>query len=461
MSSTPASESPASPDHREEPGSGQASSSASHRNPDQVGSESAKLTAAEADALLMATMLTPEGRQDPYPNYRALSDGIGSYTSAIGAEVFTGYDDCQALLRNPAWGRDEPDMERPPNSPRSNRQRSMDPDEEIDTMLFLNPPKHTRLRGLVSRAFTPRRVDGLRDSIETLLAPRLDELAEAGEADLIEVLAVPFPVAVISALLGVPQDLDGEIRTHVRASTALVDIAASEEDSAAAMVAVAALDEIFTELLADKRNNPGDDLLTGLLEVEADGDRLSERELLANALLMYAAGFETTSNLIGNGLWMLLRHPEQFERVRRNPSLVPSLVQEILRFDSPVQLNGRTALSTTDLFGQEVDRGAQTVTLLGAANRDPAKYDDPDTCNVARFVADGPDVVGPPAPPPLSFGWGVHHCLGAHLALAEGEIVFSRLLERFGSIELAGDAPRYRDSFTLRGLESLNIRATS
>ncbi len=423
----------------------------------ETGGSTATLTVEEADALLMATMLTPEGRQDPYPNYRALADGIGHYTSVIGSDVFTGYDDCQALMRNPAWGRDEPDMERPESSMRANRQR--DAEVETDSMLFLNPPKHTRLRGLVSRAFTPRRVEGLRERIEALLAPRLDELAEAGTADLIEVLAVPFPVAVISALLGVPPDLDGEIRTHVRASTALIDIAASEEDMAAGMVAFEALDALFRELVSDKRSQPGDDLLTGLLEVEADGDRLSEDELVANALLMYAAGFETTSNLIGNGLWMLLRHPDQMARLRQDPSLIPSAIQEILRFDSPVQLNGRTALGTTDLFGREVDRGAQTVTLLGAANRDRTKYTNPDTCDVGRFATGsaGSGNGGPPPPPPLSFGWGIHHCLGSHLALAEGEIVFANLLDRFASIELAGDAPVYRDSFTLRGLESLEI----
>jgi cytochrome P450 len=413
-----------------------------------------QLDQAEADALLGATVLTEAGRQDPYPAYDRLRSEAPRFTSGFGSVVLSGYRDGLEALRHPKLGRPEPDMDVPGTIAGRDRRRT----ENSSTMLFLNPPDHTRIRSLVSRVFTPRRVEALRPTISGLLAPVLDRFAERGGGDVMAELAIPFPVAVISALLGVEQEGNEHLMPLVRDSTALIDAAADEERIAAGEAAVMRIAEFFIAEVARKRAEPDDALLSALIEVEAEGDRLSIEELIANTMLLYAAGFETTSNLIGNGLWALLSHPDQMERLRADRSLLPSAIWEMLRWDSPVQLNARTVLEGTELFGRTWQRGDTFIVLQGSGNRDPEAYPAADTFDVARFV--GPDV-----PPPLSFGWGAHHCLGAHLARAEGEIVFAALLDRFESIELDTDAlgaatPSYRPSFTLRGLESLPVRVS-
>ncbi len=407
-----------------------------------------------ADALLGSTILTDEGRQDPYPAYATLRRGSGRWRSGTGSVVLTHYQDGLDVLRHPRLGRAEPDMDLPPSIGATQRRVS----ERTSTMLLLNPPDHTRIRGLVSRAFTPRRVDELRGTIADLLDPVLDEFAERGGGDVMAELAVPYPVAVISELLGVPRDGNEHIRPLVRAATALIDPAATPEVTAAGEAAVGELGLYFVGLVEEKRAHPDDRLLSALIQVEEAGDRLSMEELIANTILLYAAGFETTSNLIGNGLRLLLQHLDQLDVLRARPELVAPAMLEVLRADSPVQMNVRVALETVELFGEEHPRGSSFIVLQGSGNHDEAVYPDGEHFDVARFA-------GGDAPQPLSFGWGAHHCLGAHLARAEGEIVFGALLDRFERIELdvdalGGDGPVYRPSFTLRGLESLPVRVS-
>lgn len=406
----------------------------------------ATLTATEADALLLAVVLDDETRQDPVPVYRRFIAESPRWKSSTGTTIVAGYHDGLESLRNPHWGRAELDMDLPPTLNGSARRS----DRDTTTMLFLNPPDHTRIRSLVARAFTPRMVEGLRPRIEALLAPILDEVAESGEGDIMSTLAIPFPVAVISALLGVPQDPTGNFTTLVRDMTSFIDAAADESAIARAEAAAIEMAGYFLEMIEVKRSAPDDGLLSALIQVEAEGERLSEDELLANTLLLYAAGFETTSNLIGNGLRALLGHPDQMVRLRADRTLMSSAVQEILRFDSPVQLNMRFALRDDQLFGVPVGRGEAVMILQGSGNHDPAAYDEPQRFDVGRFH-------GGSAPAPLSFGWGAHHCLGAHLARAEGEIVFGALLDRFDRIDLVGAEPRYRPSFTLRGLDQMTL----
>lgn len=409
------------------------------------------LDPAEADELLTAVVLTDAGRQDPYRIYRELRARAPRWRSTTGATVVTGYHDGLEVLRHPKLGRAEPDMEVPPTVAGRAPRRA----EGSSSMLLLNPPDHTRIRSLVSRAFTPKRVEELRPRLVELLGPVLDRFAAHGRGEVIGELAVPFPVSVISALLGVPEDGDEDIRPLVRSVTALIDAASDEEMNARGAAAAMQLAMYFLELIEERRAAPDDGLLSALIRVEEEGDRLSIEELVSNTILLYAAGFETTSNLIGNGLRLLLRHPDQMARLREDPSLLPSAIWEMLRADSPVQLNVRIALEPVELFGESHPRGAAFVVLQASGNHDEQVYDDPDTFDVGRF-ADGT------APTPLSFGWGAHHCLGAHLARAEGELVFGALLDRFDSIELdrsalGGGEPHYRPSFTLRGLESLPV----
>jgi cytochrome P450 len=400
----------------------------------------------EADGLLISVILTDEGRQDPVPVYRRFLAESPHWKSSFGMTVLARYDDGLEYLRNPRWGRSEADMDIP--EPLSGVSRRAD--REANSMLFLNPPDHTRIRSLVSRAFTPKMVDQLRPQIAAMLAPILDDVAEQGESEIMSTLAIPFPVAVISALLGVPEDASGNFVRWVRDVTSFIDAAADDAAIARATGSAEHLGAFFNDLIEHKRTNPDDALLSALIQVESEGDRLSHEELLVNTLLMYAAGFETTSNLIGNGLRALLRNPAELQRLRDDRSLMGSAMWEILRFDSPVQLNVRAALTDDQLFGEPVSRGAQVMILQGAANHDPAVYDSPERFDVGRFARDG-------VPPPLSFGWGAHHCLGAHLARAEGEIIFGALLDRFEHIELVGREPRYRPSFTLRGLDEMTL----
>jgi len=405
-----------------------------------------------ADELLASTILTDEGRQDPYPAYAQLRETVGRWRTGTGSVVLTRYDECLEVLRHPKLGRAEADMDLPLTIAGNDRRVS----DNTSTMLLLNPPDHTRIRGLVSRAFTPRRVEELRGTITDLLGPVLDRFAAHGGGDVMAELAVPYPVAVISELLGVPKEGNEHIRPLVRASTALIDPASDAATTAAGEAAVMELAGYFAELVEVKRATPDDRLLSALIQVEEAGDRLSMEELIANTILLYAAGFETTSNLIGNGLRLLLQHPEQLDRLRAEPSLQGPAILEMLRADSPVQMNVRVALEGVDLFGEHHPRGASFIVLQGSGNHDEAVYPDGEQLDVARYAAGE-------APQPLSFGWGAHHCLGAHLARAEGEIVFAALLERFRTIELddralATGTTVFRPSFTLRGLESLPVR---
>jgi cytochrome P450 len=418
------------------------------------------LNPVEADALLATAVLTAEGRQDPYSAYARMRSELPRWESSVGSTVLSTYDDGMEVLRNPKLGRPEPDMpEGRAFSGRAQRSR-----ENSTVMLFLNPPDHTRIRGLVARAFTPRRVEELRPRLVELAEPMLDTLGSAGGGDVMETLAIPFPVAVISELLGVPRHESNEIAPYVHEAARLIDAAADEEVIARGEAATMKLAEYFVELAGRKRSRPDDGLFSALIDLEAEGDRLSEEELISNTILLYAAGFETTSNLIGNGLRLLLEHPYETERLRSSPELMPSAVWEMLRHDSPVQLNVRAVLQDTDVLGRSFQRGAGFLVLQGSANHDETVYADPARFDVGRFASTGNEVGA--APTPLSFGWGAHHCLGAHLARAEGEVFFSAMLDRFDHIELdtatlaaAGhDKPRYRASFTLRGLESLPVR---
>jgi cytochrome P450 len=315
-----------------------------------------------------------------------------------------------------------------------------------NNMLFADPPDHTRLRRLVSRAFTPHRIDGLRPAVEAMVAGYVDDMLDAGDVDVMTALAFPLPVTVIGELVGVPATDRASFQPLVRAATAALDPAA---DPATLHTATAAMDQMrayFFDLVAQRRRMPADDLLSGLVAAREAGDALSDDEVVATAILLFAAGFETTTNLVGNGLLALLNHPDQLDRWRNDPSLAPSAVEELLRWDSPVQLNMRTALDPAEVAGEPLARGEAVVVLQGGANRDPERFDQPENLDIGR--ADNA---------PISFGWGIHHCLGAALARMEGEVVFNALLRHCRTIESRVDEPEWRPTLTLRGLASLPV----
>ncbi len=402
----------------------------------------------DADTLLVELVATPEGKADPYSRYATLRTVSPVHRSGFGFWVLTRHDDCQHLLRHPHVGKDFSGAVSALGLSEEHQAEQAAFRNDHTNMLFADPPDHTRLRGLASRAFTPRTVEGLRPHIVALVDQLVDGFGD-GEVDVMDALAFPLPVTVIGEMLGVPAEDRAQFRPLVRASTALLELTITPEALKEATAASAALERYFTDLVAERRARPQDDLMTKLIYAEDEGDRLSEIELVSTSILLFAAGFETTTHLIGNGLLALLQHPDELARLRADRTLVRTAVEEMLRYDSPVQINARTAYSDIDIAGHQIGGGSTVLALLGAANRDPARFTDPDRFDVGRSEG-----------APLSFGSGIHYCLGAALARMEGQIVLDRLLERFGTWELVGGEPQRRDSLTLRGLVDLRVRFT-
>ncbi len=402
----------------------------------------------DADTLVVELVATPEGRADPYSRYAALRSHAPVHRSAIGFWVLSRYADCQRVLRDPSVGKDFSGAARALGLSEAQQAEQAAFRDAHSNMLFADPPDHTRLRGLATRAFTPRTVEALREQIVALVDGLIDDFG-TGQVDVMDALAFPLPVTVIGEMLGVPAEDRAQFRPLVRASTAVLELAVSPEDLAGATAARATMEKYFAGLVAERRARPREDLLTELIEAEDKGDQLSEGELISTAILLFAAGFETTTNLIGNAVLALLRHPDELARLRDDRGLLRSGVEELLRYDSPVQITARTAYDGIAVGGHDIEPGATVLLLLGAANRDPERFADPDRLDVGR--ADGT---------PVSFGTGIHYCLGAALARMEAHIVLDRLLERFATWELVGEQPGHRDSLTLRGLVDLPVRFT-
>ena len=404
------------------------------------------VSSVEPDTLLAELVATPEGRVDPYPRYARLRGLAPVHHSAFGFWALSRYDDCQQLLRHPGVGKD---LSGAVNSAGLTKEQQAEQDRfrnDRSNMLTTDPPDHTRLRGLATRAFTPRTVETLRPRIVALVDELLDGF-DTGEVDVMEALAFPLPVTVIGEMLGVPAEDRAGLRPLVRSVTAVLELAVTPGALDEATSANAELERYFAGLVAERRARPGDDLLTKLIEAEDKGDQLSERELISTAILLFAAGFETTTHLVGNGLLALLRHPDELARLRADRALVRLTVEELLRYDSPVHLAVRTAYEDLSIGGHTIRSGELVLALIGAANRDPARFRDPERLDVGRDEG-----------PPMSFGGGIHFCLGAALARLEGQIVLDRLLDRFATMELVGPPPTHRDSLTLRGLLDLRVR---
>jgi hypothetical protein len=388
--------------------------------------------------------LAPAFLADPYPVYHALRARDPVHRHPLGFYALTRYDDVAAFLREPRFGK---------SGYRALFEARFGPGAEGQwlglSMLFRDPPDHTRLRGLVGQAFTPRVVERLRPRVEAIVEALLDRAAEAGRMETIGDLAYPLPVTVISELLGVASAERDAIKQWswdlARALDGIAlpvgaDVLDRGRRAAAAMV------DAFRALVETRRRRPGPDLLSGLVAAEQAGDRLTEEELLATCVLLYVAGHETTVNLIGNGLLALLRHPDEWRRLRDEPSLLPGAVEELLRYDGPVQRVGRIAAADVELAGVRIPAGSLVLGFLGAANRDPAHFPEPDRLDVARHE-----------PRHLAFGYGAHYCLGAPLARLEAQVVLGALLRRFPALELDDPAPAWRPSSTLRGLAALPV----
>ena len=360
----------------------------------------------------------------------------------MNAWLFTRHADADAILRDHRnFGND------PRKGTLTPRQQAMLPPPEEFTLLFLDPPDHTRLRALVNKAFTSRAVNALETRIRTILASLLDAIEDPGSFDLMEAVAQPLPVIVVAEMLGVPLEDRAQFKTWSVQRARLLEPTVSPREREIGQIASSGFDAYFRKIIAARRTEPRDDIVSALVQAEDQGNRLTEREMLNMLRLLLIAGNETTTNLVGNGMLALLRHPNQLRRLREDPGLIPSAVEELMRFDSPAQATFRRALADCEVNGFEVRKRDNVVVLVGAANRDPDAFENPDRLDVGRAKC-----------PHLTLGRGIHHCLGAPLARLEGRIVFEMLLERFPQIGLLDDRPRFRNGIVLRGLQSLPLR---
>ncbi len=395
----------------------------------------------------------PHWSSDPFPLYADLRDRAPIHRNDLGFWVLARHADCLAVLRDRRSSSDSLNVatERMPEGFRTPIDEN-DPVTqamlEMRPFLFRDPPDHTRLRGLVSKAFTPKVVESLRQRTQQMVDELIDAALDAGEVDLLEAFAYPLPVRVICHLLGVPHE-DHErfkVWSNALARGLDPDFLLTPEVIEARGQAVLQFSQYFFELLAERRRAPGEDLLSRLVQAEDGGTVLSEGELLSTCILLLVAGHETTVNLIAGGTLALLRHPAQWERFRTDPDVNRSAIEEMLRYVSPVQLTGRAILEDCEFGGVEFEAGDFAMLLLASGNHDPAQFDEPERFDIGR----NPN-------PHLGFGFGIHHCLGAPLARMETQVALSSLVQRAPTLALTVDDVTYKTNVVLRGLESLPV----
>ena len=384
--------------------------------------------------------------RNPYPAYDRLRTRDPVHHSRLmDLWVMSRHADVDAVLRD--FRRFSNDQgKRDP----ARRRRSTLPPIPDPSLLFLDPPDHTRLRTLVNKAFTPKAVAALEPRIREMAHELLDAAERPGGFDLMEGLANPLPVMVIAEMLGVPLEDRAQFREWSNRRARLVEPLVGARALRIGNEASKALDAYFRSIIRQRRAEPRDDIISALAHVEEEGDRLTEREMLGLLRLLLVAGNETTTNLIGNGMLALLRHPQQLQALRDDPGRIPAAVEELLRYDSPVQASLRLVLEDCGVNGIPLRRHDNILLLNGAANRDPAAFDHPGQLDIGRRDNNH-----------VAFGRGIHFCLGAPLARLEGRVAIEVLLERYPSLGLVSDRPAYRNSIVLRGLETLPVRAAA
>jgi cytochrome P450 len=390
--------------------------------------------------------LSPDFIRDPYPSYVRLRTSDPMHHTPFGSFVASRHAEASLVLRDKRFGKDFVERTIRRYGPKIMEEpvfRSMS-----HWMLQQDPPDHTRLRGLVVKAFTARRVEDMRPRIQQIVDETINAVAGQGHMDLIEDFAFRLPVTIICDMLGIPEEHREVFYRSSRDGGRLLDpvpMTPAEIEQGNTGNTMAQM--YFQQLFELRRRSPGDDLTTQLVQAEEDGKKLSNEELTANIILLFGAGHETTVNLIGNGLLALYRNPDQLALLKANPGLITNAIEEFLRYDSSVQATGRVALEDIDdLGGKKIPKGENVLCLLGSANRDPAVFPDrPDQLDITR-----------PNVRPLSFGGGIHFCLGAQLARIEAEIAIATLLRRLPGLQLDNaENPEWRPTFVLRGLKAL------
>jgi cytochrome P450 len=389
---------------------------------------------------------------DPYPVYARLRDESPIFYSAqTGLVMFARHDDVRGLVLDRRLGRSLDGVLRPEDVAERRREAGWERLPAYTRYVRVNlleteGADHARVRRLVAAAFGPRRIRDLREAIRARVAQLLNAHAPAGRMEFIADVAAPLPVEVIADLLGWPEDERDRLRPWSAQIVRLYEKDHTANDEQRAELATREFAARIASLAAERHAMPRDDLITALVAVHDQGDRLSQDELIATCMLLLNAGHEATANAAGNGLWALLSHSQELARLRAQPALMPVAVEEMLRYDAPLQLFHRFVLEDMEWGGYELRRGEAVGLLYGSASRDPRAFDRPDELDVGRAPNRH-----------LAFGAGTHFCLGAQLARLELEVLFETLLERMPALRLDGEPPRYRPGLVFRGLERLPV----
>ena len=389
--------------------------------------------------------------QDPYPTYARLHEEGPLHYVDVGGKwavwaVFS-HAECSAIAKDPRLSAKRA-KQMLLSLPLSKQAEFSQLAHYLSLwLIFMDPPEHTRLRKLLNKGFSAAAVEGLRPQAEAIVQRMLDRLRGASEFDLMSEFANPMPVRIISELLGVPEALHG---TFVKTSRAIAVFRGNPnrtvEEARAAEDALIELTEFFRKTVAERRKNKGTDLISLLIDIEEGGDVLTEEELYAQCVSLLFAGHETTRNLIGNGMYALLRNPDQLAELREKPEMIRSAVEELLRFESPVQFTARVLKEDIEVCGQKIPKGWTILCMLGAANRDPKQFEQPDRLDLGRLNNQH-----------LAFSAGIHFCIGAQLARLEGQVAIQKLVQTFPNMKLATARPQWASTFGFRGLTTLPV----
>ncbi|MGA7047912.1 MAG: cytochrome P450, partial [Candidatus Sulfotelmatobacter sp.] len=396
-------------------------------------------------------LFSDEILQDPYPTYARLHEEGPLHYVDVGSKwavwsVFS-HAECSSIAKDPRLSAKRAKQMLLP-LPLSRQSEFSELSRMLSLwLIFMDPPEHTRLRKLLNKGFSAAAVEGLRPQAEAIVDQMLKPLQHGSEVELMSEFANPMPVRIISELLGVPQALHG---TFVNASRAIAVFRGNPnrtvEEARAAQDALVELTEFFRKTVAERRRNKGSDLISLLIDIEEEGEVLTEEELYAQCIALLFAGHETTRNLIGNGMYTLLQHPQETAELRERPEMIRSAVEELLRYESPVQFTARVLKEDVEVCGQQIRKGWTVLCMLGAANRDPKQFKEPNQLDLKRLNNQH-----------LAFSAGLHFCIGAQLARLEGQIALLNLVQRFPEMKLTGPRPEWASTFGFRGLKSLPV----
>jgi cytochrome P450 len=392
-------------------------------------------------------LLSQKVQADPYPVYREMRAKDPVHWSELARAWFlTRYAEVASVLKDSRFSVEG--TQQKSNERMGYKLDEASPLRRINKrwMLFVDPPDHTRLRGLVNRAFTPKAVEGLRPKIQELVDGLIDQVQDRGHMDIVHDVGDPLPAKVLAYLLGLPAEDSAVLKPWADVVGMGIDPILAPEVVVRINRVILEAGEYFERHIEQRRRNPTDDLLSSLISVEEQGEKLSSDELLSLLFLFLAAGTETTTNLTCNGLYTILRHPDQLERLRQDPSLIETAIEEFLRFETPVQVTGRVAMEDVEVGGKIIRKGHPVGLLLGAANRDPAQFPDPDRLDIGR-TPNRHD----------AFSFGIHFCVGAPLGRAEAAIAIGTVLRRLPKLKLQSDTPHWRPTMNNRGLQTLRV----